>query len=108
MKLLSALAVACLVAAPAFAAEDPTACPRDARTQGLLQRVDNIRGQMERIEWSADRAEQRRLLDLHAKTMQEGMREMRRRDPAPACREQIVQAMIEQVMRHQLAVQEHE
>jgi len=104
MRLLPAVAFACLLSTPALAADDLSAC-RDPANQGLRQRMENIRDQMDRIEYAPTRDEQRRILELHSKTMHEGMREMRRRDPAPACREQMMYAMMEQMMRHQLAAQ---
>jgi hypothetical protein len=104
MRLFPALAVACLLSTPALAADELSAC-RDPANQGLRQRMENIRDQMDRAEYAATRDEQRRILELHSKTMQEGMREMRRRDPAPACREQLMYAMMEQMVRHQLAAQ---
>ena len=104
MRLATAAALACLIAAPVLAADDLSAC-RDPQNQGLRQRMENIRDQMDRAEYATTRDEQRRLLDLHSKTLHEGMREMRRRDPVPACREQMMYAMMEQMMRHQLAAQ---
>ena len=109
MKTLSKLTLACLLAATstAFAAAEELApCQKDPKAAGLPQRVARMKEQMDRIEWSTDPAEQRRLMDLHMKSMQEGMREVRRRDTTAECRMDMMQAMMEQMMRHQLAVQE--
>jgi hypothetical protein len=102
-----ALAVAALVASlPVPAAEEFASCGKEPQNAGLRQRVLNIREQMDRAEWASDRSEQRRLLELHAKTMHEGMRELNRRTPPMQCREEILQAMMEQLLRHQVALQE--
>jgi hypothetical protein len=105
MRILIA-ALACSFALPVLADRGLAQCEKDPQARGLTQRVENIREQMERAELSTDRAEQRRLLELHAKTMHEGMREMRRREATPACREEMMHAMMEQMMRHQLALQD--
>ena len=105
MKILLA-AIACAVALPALAQGDLVQCSKDPQTRGLRQRIENIREQMDRIEAASDAAEQRRLLDLHAKTMQEGMRELRRRAPQSACRQEMMHAMMEQMLRHQVALQD--
>lgn len=100
------LAATGLVAMPALAA--PTACADDAQAEGLRARMESMHDQIERAQLLADPAQQRRLLDLHAKHMREGMRELRRRDPAlqPACRLELMHAMMEQVIAHQAAVQD--
>ena len=105
MRILFA-AIACALVLPALADAGLPECRKDPQSSGLAQRVENIREQMERAELSTDRSEQRRLLDLHAKTMHEGMRELRRRHTTAGCREEMMHAMMEQMMRHQLALQE--
>ena len=105
MRILIA-AIACALSLPAIAGSEFAQCEKDPAGRGLTQRVENIREQMERAEQSGDRAQQRRLLELHAKTMHEGMRELRRRETTMGCREEMMQAMMEQMMRHQLALQE--
>lgn len=105
MKLLSKVAAACVLAAAstAFAAVDGTApCAKDPKARGLPERLERMRDQMDRIEWATDKEEQRRLMDLHLKTMQEGMREVRRRDTTAECRMDMMQALMEQMMRHEL------
>lgn len=103
------IAAALLAAAaiPAFAdADRASACNGDPRAAGLPERVQNMRAQMRRIEFTADRAERRRLMDLHMKVMHEGIRELDRRQASDGCRMEMMHAMMEQMMRHQLAVQE--
>jgi len=96
----------CCAALPVLAASDLPQCSKDPQALGLRQRVENIREQMDRIEAAGDRVEQRRLLDLHAKTMHEGMRELRRRDAGSACRQEMMSVMMEQLLRHQVALQD--
>jgi hypothetical protein len=109
MKALSKVALACVLAATstAFAAAEELApCVKDPKAAGLPQRVARMNEQMDRIEWTTDPVEQRRLMDLHMKSMQEGMREVRRRETTAECRMDMMQAMMEQMMRHQLAAQD--
>jgi len=109
MKLFTTIATAALFAAAtsAFAVADEMApCAKDPKAAGLPERLVRMKDQMDRIEWSTDKEEQRRLMDLHVKTMQEGMREVRRRETTTGCRLEMMQALMEQMMRHQLAVQE--
>ena len=109
MRTLSKVALACVLAAAttAFAAVDQTApCAKDPAATGLPERLARMREQMDKIEWSTDKEEQQRLMDLHLKTMHEGIREVRRRETTQACRMEMMQAMMEQMMRHQLAVQD--
>jgi hypothetical protein len=109
MNKLSRVAAACFLAAAstAFAAVDDMApCAKDPKATGLPERLARMRDQMDRIEWATDKEEQHRLMDLHVKTMQEGMREVRRRETTTGCRLEMMQALMEQMMRHQLAAQE--
>ena len=99
------LGCALLAASAAFAAP-PGQCERDPRARGLPERMHSMSNEMDRIEWTLDRAEQRLLLDLHAKKMQEGLRELRQRKAGEACRLEMMHAMMEQMLRHQLAASE--
>jgi hypothetical protein len=45
-------------------------------------------------------------MDLHMKHMQEGMRELRRRDMPADCRIELMSSMMESMMRHQQLQQE--
>lgn len=109
MNTLSKIALACALAvvSTAFAAADEVApCAKDPKANGLPQRMERMKEQMDRIEWTTDPAEQRRLMDLHMKSMHEGMREVRRRETTAECRMDMMQAMMEQMMRHELAAQD--
>ena len=89
-----------------FAAIGADSCERDPAARGLTQRMQGMAEQMDRIEWSTDREEQQRLMELHMKKMREGMRELRHRDAGDACRIEMMQAMMEQMMRHHLVAQD--
>lgn len=111
MKALTRAAAACAIAAASTAATamDTAACERDPGAHGIVERVVNMREQMNRIEWTAyEPAQQRRLMDLHIKSMNEGLQEMRRRAVSLECRVEVMHAMMEQLTRHQLAYQESE
>ena len=95
------VAAACLVS---FAALAESSCERDPAARGLSQRMQGMAEQMDRIEWTTDRQEQQRLMELQMKKMREGMRELRHRAAGDACRFEIMQAMMEQMMRYHLVV----
>lgn len=100
------IALTCLALAvpAAFGAEDIATCAQDPAARGLPERVEGMRRDIDRIEATTDRSEQRILMDLHMKKIQEGMRELRRREATtPSCRVAMMHAMMEQMVRHQLA-----
>jgi hypothetical protein len=101
------LLLATCIAAVANAAE-MSPCMNDPQAEGMRMRMERMHEQMDRAQVLADPAEQRRLLDLHAKHMREGMRELRRRETGlePACRMELMHAMMEQVIAHQCVAQE--
>ena len=101
------LAATGLVAAAAVVPESP-ACANDAVAEGMRTRMERMHDQMNRAHALSDPADQRRMLELHAKHMREGMRELRRREPGlePGCRIELMHAMMEQVIEHQQAAQE--
>ena len=103
----SILAAACLVAAVAHAGET-SPCMNDPKAEGMRTRMERMHEQLDRTQALSDPAEQRRLLDLHAKHMREGMRELRRREPGleSGCRLELMHAMMEQMIAHQQAAQE--
>ncbi len=100
-----ALAAALMASVPAFA-QKGTACGNDPATQGLKARMANLSAQMEKIQWSNDREEQRHLLELHTKLMHEGLQQLKIRKTSPACRLEMTQAMLDQMIQNQLAEQE--
>jgi hypothetical protein len=97
-----------LAASTSVLAADGAACPPGAAMTGMRERIVSLQEQMDRIEWTADRAEQRRLMDLHAKLMREGMREIHHRDLAPACRIEMMSSMMDVMIRHQQAMEDPE
>ena len=105
MKAITAIAAATLFAASAAAsagAAEPSSCARDPAARGMHERIDGLREQGNRIEWTENREERRVLMELHMKKMHEGMRTLRERGAGDACRMEFMEAMLEQVMRHQL------
>ena len=103
------LAAACLAASAAVAAED-SHCMNDRHAEGMQGRMATLHAQMEKAQTLSDPAEQRRMLELHAKHMREGMRELRRREQGlqPGCHLELMRAMMEQLAAHQQAAQELE
>lgn len=110
MKSIMRALLACGLAASlaAAAAETASPCEQDPRAGGIAQRIENIRANMDRIEWATNPQERKALLDLHTKTMQEVLREVRRREAGDACRAYLTQAMLEQLLRHQLALSDRD
>ena len=96
------------VASTPLVAAEAGACRPETAMIGMRERIVSLQEQMDRIEWTTDRAEQRRLMDLHAKLMREGMREIRHRDLEPACRMEMMTSMMDVMIRHQQAMQEPE
>jgi hypothetical protein len=109
MNALARAAFALVLAAstPLLAAEGG-ACRPETAMIGMRERIVSLQEQMDRIEWTTDRAEQRRLMDMHAKLMREGMREIRRRDLEPACRMEMMISMMDVMIRHQQAMEDPE
>ncbi len=99
-----ALAALLAAAAPAFASGPPCAQQSAA---GMHARLDTMRDQMDRIEVTTDRAEQRKLMELHMKHVREGLHELRKREDIPmACRVEMMSAMLETLVRHEAVAQE--
>lgn len=98
-----AIALAMTAATAAFGA-DASPCASEPAMNGLRERITSLQDQMDRIEWTTDRAEHERLMDLHMKLMQEGMREIRHRELGTACRMDVMGSMMELIIRHQHAM----
>jgi hypothetical protein len=98
---------AVLLSAAAAAAAEPAGCADDPNARGMRERVEGMREQMKRIEFTADRNERERLMDMHLKKMREGMDTLRHRGAGEGCRMEFMQAMMEQMMRHQIAQQDN-
>ena len=97
------IAASLLAAGAAVAHEPPSSCARDPAARGMHERIDGLREQGNRIEWTDDQDERRVLMELHMKRMHEGMRTLRERGAGDACRMEFMEAMLEQMTRHQLA-----
>jgi hypothetical protein len=100
-----AIAAAALVSAPVLAA-GASACASDPAATGLEARVQNMSEKMDRIRWATDAGEQRRLIELHGKLMNEGMHELARRNTTTACRLEMMNAMMAQMIEHQQVAQD--
>lgn len=96
-----ALAASLLAAMPVFAAAPAGACASDPATAGLRGRVENMSEKMQRIRFMTDRDEQQRLLVLHGKLMREGLQELRARHTSMACRLELTEAMMDQMLLHE-------
>jgi hypothetical protein len=106
MRLKGRIAFAALLvaAAPAFAGGAP--CAHQSAV-GMKARLSTMRDQMDRIEVTADRAEQRKLMELNIKHVREGLHELRKREDIPmACRVEMMSAMLETMVRHEAVAQE--
>lgn len=98
---LISASIACLFAAGAIAATQIPACAKDPAAIGVHERMDRIQDVMDRLRHMPEGTEQRRLMELHMKGMQEGLRELRHRDVSEACRVEFMHATMEQMLRHQ-------
>jgi len=99
------LVAAAFAAIPAFAAGEG-ACANDPAASGLDARVQNMDDKIERVRVTTDPAEKERLMELHAKLMHEGIHELRKRDTGMACRMEMMNAMMDQMIMHQQAERE--
>src|SRR5215218_10302615 len=99
MKAFITSAATCLAvtATAAFAAD----CGTGPQAEGMRARVKTMHEQMDRAEWTEDRAQQRELMDLHMKHMREGVRELRKREMPAECRIDLMTEMMETMIRHQ-------
>ena len=97
-----------LQAGGAFAVDGDTECAKQAAMAGMRARLELMHEQMSRIEWTTDRVERSQLLDLHSKHMGEGLREVRRRNLDATCRMEMMGAIMEEMVRHQLAASERD
>ena len=105
----TALAAGALCAAfafPAFAGEAPASCPNDPATAGMRARMQTLREEIDKIEWTVDATEQKRLMELHMKHMHEGLHEMRRRQIDVPCRLEMMTSMMETMIRREQVMQE--
>ena len=96
-----AIAATALAVMPALADHTADHCGKSVQADGMRARVNTINEQMDRIEFTEDKNKQRELMDLHMKHMQEGMRELRKREMPADCRIELMSSMMESMMRHQ-------
>lgn len=110
MRTLCAVGMLCgaLAAASAFGADTVPACPNDPGTAGMHARMKVMREQMDQIEWTTDRVEQRRLMQMHMKHMHEGLRELRNRDLGMGCRIEMMNTMMEAMVRHEQVMHDND
>ena len=110
MRTICAVALACvaLAAGPAFGADDASPCAKEPSNAGMNTRMKTMQEQMDRIEWTTDRAEQRRLMDLHMKHMSEGLRELRKREMGMGCRMEMMSSMMEAMIRHERVMHDND
>ena len=101
--LLTRIAVASFALAACGALAEPAAdhCGKGTAAEGMRARVHGIRAQADKIDLATDRSQQRALLDLHMKQMQEGLRELRKRELPADCRIELMSSMMESMMRAQ-------
>lgn len=107
-SILRMLAVTvCAAALPALANPEavPPRCADNAVAVGMHARLRTMSEELDRASTTVNPAAQRRIMDLHAKQVHEGSRELRKRqdDIAPACRLELMQALLEQLAAHQTA-----
>jgi hypothetical protein len=103
MKTLIRISLACaaMAATGALADHEADHCGKSAAADGMRARVQTIQRQAERIEWTADRAEQRGLIDLNMKHLQEAMGQLRKRSLSPGCRIELMSSLLEALVRNQ-------
>jgi hypothetical protein len=104
MKTLFRIAAVSLALAASSALADPSVdpCGKGMMAEGMRARVGVISAQMDKIDLATSRAEQRMLLELHMKQMQEGLHELRMRKLPAECRIELLSSMMESMMRAQL------
>lgn len=97
----AALACAALAVTGAFGAEKDSACQGGSDARGMHARMEAIKRETDRIEWTVDRAEQRRLMELQMKHVRESLRELRRREVPAECRAEMMNVLLESMVRHE-------
>ena len=106
MRYVASIAAALLLAASGTALAGSAPCANGSAS-GMKARVTTMRDQMDRIEITADRAEQRKLMELNIKHVREGLHELGKREDIPvACRVEMMNAMLETLVRHEAVAQE--
>jgi hypothetical protein len=103
MKTHIHVAAACvaLAATGAFADHTATHCGKSAAADGMRARVATIQAQIDKLELTADRAEQRALAELNMKHLQEAVTQLRKRELSPGCRIELMSSLLEALVRNQ-------
>lgn len=103
MKTAIRLAAACIAFAATGALADHTAahCGKNAAADGMRARIATIQLQVDRLEVTADRAEQRALAELNMKHLQEAVTQLRKRELPPGCRIELMGSLLEALVRNQ-------
>lgn len=101
MMLKAAIVCAAFAAAGATGAQGASPCDNGPAAKGMSERMETIKRQTDKIEWTADRLEQRRLMELQMKHMRESLRELRRRDLPAECRMESMNTMLDAMVRHE-------
>lgn len=103
MKPFVRIAAACaaLAVTGAFADHTPTHCDNTLAVQGMKARLATISNQVERIEWTTDKAEQQALIDLNMKHLSEAMGQLRKREISTGCQIELMSGMLEAMLRQQ-------
>lgn len=97
----AAIVCAALAAAGSPDVQSASPCDQGPSAQAMRARMETIKRQTDKIEWTVDRAEQRRLMELQMKHVREGLRELRLRDLPADCRIESMNAMLEAMVRHE-------
>ena len=110
MRAIASVTFACAAGlwAGVCAAAPLAACDLEPGMTGMRERLATLHDQRSRIEWTADRAERRVLLDLHMKHMNECLRELRTRELGAACRLDVMSSVLEEMVHHQQAMSEQD
>lgn len=103
MRPIIEVAAACvaLAATGAFADHTATHCGKSAAADGMRARIATIQAQIDKLEFTADRAEQRALAELNMKHLQEAVAQLRKRDLSPGCRMELMSSLLEALVRNQ-------
>ena len=103
MKVIIKVAAVCIALAATGASADRTAshCAKSPLVEGMLARIATIEAQVDQLEVTVDRAEQRRLADLNLKHLQEAVGQLRHRKLSPGCRIELMSSLLEALVRNQ-------
>ena len=106
MKTLIKVAAAslALAAGSAFADHTATHCSKSVAVDGMRARLATIQQQVDRIEITADKVEQRQLAELNMKHLQEAVGQLNKRPLSPGCRVELMSTLLHSLLRNQQVV----